>query len=160
MKLSFVFVCYSLAMSIISWGYSKVTSFTILRNSLFILYISILGSIFYILISTLNNFIYSLFFFALSFGVINLVQIAVSVLIQKKLKQENRIVITKYISFFSRIGMITSLFILHQLFANGWSINEVYKLYGAFAMLISCICFCWVKMQNKFEGTYVKEYSN
>lgn len=153
--MSIVFVCYSLAMSTISWGYSRMTHLSILRSNLFVVSAAILGSLVYSLIARFDNFIFSLVFFALSFGIFNLVQIAGGVLIQNRLKQENRMIITKYVSFYSRIGMIISLIVLHWLFANEWETSEVYKLYGILATVTFCLYLGWMMMQKIPEKKYV-----
>lgn len=117
--MSIVFIGYSLSMSAISWGYSRMTHFTNLRSNLFVISAALIGSLTYSLVSRGSNFESSLLFFALSFGFFNLAQIAAGVLIQNRLKQEDRMIITKFISFYSRIGMIISLITLHWLFVNG-----------------------------------------
>ena len=122
--MSIIFIGYSLAMSTISWGYSRMTYFSVLRSNLFVVCAVLVGGLVYSLIARLDSFGFSLTFFALSFGIFNLVQIAGGVLIQNKLKQENRMIITKYVSFYSRIGMIISLIFLHSLFANEWDIKR------------------------------------
>lgn len=158
--MSIVFVGYSLAMSTISWGYSRMTHFSVLRSNLFVVSTALIGSMVYSLIARSNSFGSSLVFFALSFGIFNLVQIAGGVLIQNRLKQENRMIITKYVSFYSRIGMIISLIILHWLFANEWGTSGVYKLYGTLAMLAFCLYLGWVAMQKKLEKKYVSQSKN
>lgn len=155
--MSIVFVCYSLAMSSISWGYSRMTHLSILRSNLFVVSAALLGSVVYCLIARFDSFSFSLIFLALSFGIFNLVQIAGGVLIQNRLKQENRMIITKYVSFYSRIGMIVSLIVLHWLFANEWETSEVYKLYGQIATLAFCLYLGWMVMQKFPERKYVPE---
>jgi hypothetical protein len=160
--MSIVFISYSLAMSSISWGYSRMTHFSILRSNLFIACAGIIGSLVYSLVARSNNFSFSLIFFALSFGVFNLVQIAGGVLIQNRLKQENRMVITKYVSFLSRIGMIISLVVLHSLFANEWEISGIYNLYSGLAMLSFCLYLGWIitKQTSEKKNAYAFEPSN
>ena len=155
--MSLVFIGYSLSMSTISWGYSKMTRLSFLRSNLFVVSAAIIASLVYSLIARVDNFSSSLIFFALSFGIFNLVQIAGGVLIQNKLKQENRMIITKYISFYARIGMIVSLIILHWLLANEWETKGIYKLYGGLAMLTFCLYLGWMAMQKKSEKKYVYE---
>jgi MFS family permease len=155
--MSIVFVCYSLAMSTISWGYSRMTHLSILRSNLFVASAGLIGSLVYSLIARLDNFSFSLIFFALSFGIYNLMQIAAGVLIQNRLKQENRMIITKYVSFYSRIGMIVSLIVLHWLFANEWGTSGVYKLYGGLATLSFCLYLGLMMMQKNAEKKYVSE---
>ncbi len=155
--MSIVFIGYSLSMSTISWGYSKMTHLSFLRSNLFVVSAAIIGSLVYSLIARVDNFSSSLIFFALSFGIFNLVQIAGGVLIQNRLKQENRMIITKYISFYARIGMIVSLIILHWLLANEWETKGVYKLYGGLAMLTFCLYLGWMAMKKKSEKKYVYE---
>jgi MFS family permease len=155
--MSIVFIAYSLSMSTISWGYSKMTHLSFLRSNLFVVSTAIIASLVYSLIARFDNFNSSLIFFALSFGIFNLVQIAGGVLIQNRLKQENRMIITKYISFYARMGMIVSLIILHWLLANEWEINGVYKLYGGLAVLTFCLYFGWMSMQKNWEKKYVYE---
>jgi hypothetical protein len=154
-NMSIVFVGYSLAMSIISWGYSQMTHLSTLRSNLFIVIAALLASIVYSLIARLNTFTYSLIFFALTFGIFNLVQIAGGVLIQNRLKQENRMIITKYISFFSRIGMIISLMLLHLLFSNGWETSKIYKFYSLFAMIMFCFYLGWMAIRKNSERKHV-----
>lgn len=158
--MSIAFIGYSLAMSTISWGYSRITHLTILRSNMFVISAALIGGLVYSLIARVNNFGFSLIFLALSFGIFNLVQIAVGVLIQNRLKQENRMVITKYVSFYSRIGMIISLITLHWLFANKWETSEVYKLYGGLTTLVFCCCLGWIAMQKNAEKKYVYESQN
>ncbi len=158
--LSIVFVGYSLAMSTISWGYSRLTHVTTLRSNLFVVGSALVASLVYSLIAKVDNFIYSLIFLSMTFGIFNLVQIAGSVLIQNKLKQHNRMIITKYVSFFSRIGMIISLIVLHWLFANGWKTDGIYTLYGSIAALVFFIYLIWVAIPKKSETRYVPEYTN
>lgn len=155
--MSIVFIGYSLVMSTISWGYSRMTHLAVLRSNLFVVSTALIGSFVYSLIARVNNFESSLIFFALSFGIFNLIQIAGGVLIQNKLKQENRMIITKYVSFYSRIGMIISLVTLHWLFANDWRTSEVYKLYGGLAILTFCFYLGWIAMQKNAEKKYVYE---
>ena len=107
-----------------------------------------------------DNFSFSLIFFALTFGFFNLLQIAASVLIQNKLKNENRMIITKYVSFISRVGMVVSLIIMHWLFANDWTISEVYKLYGGLAIFAFCLYLGWIVVQKNVEKKYVAEFQN
>lgn len=154
--MSIVFIAYSLAMSTISWGYSQVTHLSILRSNLSVIFAAFVGSLVYSFIARWDSFSFSLVFFALSIGIFNLVQIAGGVLIQNRLKQENRMIITKYISFYSRIGMIISLVLLHWLFANEWEINKVYTLYGWLGMIAFCLYFGWMTLQNT-EKNYVSE---
>lgn len=156
-EMSIVFVCYSLAMSTVSWGYSKMTHFSFLRSNLFVLGAALIGGLVYSLIARMDHFAFSLLFFALTFGIFNLVQIAGGVLVQNRLKQENRMIITKYVSFYSRIGMIVSLVVLHWLFANEWGTSGIYKLYGVLAMLIFCLYLGWMAMQKNAEKKYVSE---
>jgi len=155
--MSIVFIGYSLAMSTISWGYSRMTHFSILRSNLFVASAALIGSLVYSLIARLDSFSSSLVFFALSFGIFNLVQIAGGVLIQNRLKQENRMIITKYVSFYSRAGMIVSLIVLHWLFANEWETSGIYKLYGGLAMLAFCLYLGWMAMKKNPERKYVSE---
>jgi hypothetical protein len=157
--LSLVFIAYSLTMSSISWGYSRSTHFAILRTDTFFLIMALLGSLVYSLVSKMNNFNISLILFSVSFGVFNLLQIAVGVLIQNKLKQENRMIITKYVSFCSRIGMIFSLITLHWLFGNNWKISDVYKIYGLLAVLIFSIYLGYKILYPKSRGKNVFEPS-
>lgn len=158
--MSIVFVCYSLAMSTISWGYSRMTHLSILRSNLFVVGTGLIGSFVYSLIARLDTFSFSLIFFALSFGVFNLMQIAAGVLMQNRLKQENRMIVTKYVSFYSRIGMIVSLIVLHLLFANEWRTSEVYKLYGGLATLAFCLFLGWMIMQKNTEKKDVSDAKN
>lgn len=158
--MSILFIGYSLAMSLISWWYSRMTHLPIFRSNLFIVSVSLIASLFYSLIARLDSFSSSLIVFSLSFGIFNLVQIAGGVLIQNRLKQENRMIITKYVSFFSRVGMIISLAVLHWLFANGWEIAGVYKLYGGISILAFCIYFGCLTLQNKSKEKYVFELSS
>lgn len=158
--LSIVFIGYSLAMSAISWGYSRLTHFTILRSNLFVVGAALIGSLLYSFIARLDSFTYSLIFLALTFGIFNLVQIASGVLIQNKLKQHNRMILIKYVSFCSRIGMIISLSFLHWLFANDWGTSAVYALYGSLAMLVFFIYLIWIAIPKKSEKEYVFEYTN
>lgn len=155
--MSTVFIGYSLAMSSISWGYSRLTHLAALRSNLFVIIAALVGSLVYSLIARMSDFVSSLIFFGLSFGIFNLVQIAGGVLIQNRLKQENRMMITKYVSFYSRIGMIISLVILHWLFANKWETSEVYKLYGSLATLAFCCYWGWMAIQKNIEKKYVYE---
>lgn len=154
-NMSIAFAGYSLAMSIISWGYSQMTYLPILRSNLFIVSAALLASVMYSLLARLNTFSSSLIFFALTFGIFNLVQIAGGVLIQNRLKKENRMIITKYISFFSRVGMIISLIFLHSLFSNGWETSKIYKFYGIFAMIIFCFYLGWMTIRKNSEMTHV-----
>ncbi len=155
--MSIVFICYSLAMSTISWSYSRMAHLSSLRSNLFVVSAALIGSLIYSLVARMNNFEFSLIFFAFSFGIFNLVQISGGVLIQNRLKQENRMIITKYVSFYSRMGMIISLIILHWLFANEWETSEVYKLYGGLASLTFCFYLGWIIMQKNAEKEYVYE---
>lgn len=68
-------------------------------------------------------------------------------------------IIIKYVSFFSRIGMIISLIILHWLFANGWKTDGIYTLYGSIAALVFFIYLIWVAIPKKSETRYVPEYT-
>lgn len=154
---SIVFIGYSLAMSTISWGYSRITHFSILRSNVFVVSAALIGSLFYSFIARIENFGFSLIFLALSVGVFNLVQIAVGVLIQNQLKQKNRMIIIKYVSFCTRIGMIISLVFLHWLFANNWETSEVYKLYGGLSILAFCLYLVLMAIPKKSEITYVSE---
>lgn len=160
-ELSMVFIGYSFVMSIISWGYSRITHFAILRSSLFVVIAAIIASLAYSLISRLDGFKYSLILLSLTFGIFNLVQIAGGVLIQNKLKQQNRMIIIKYVSFCSRIGMIFSLIFLHWLFANSWATSEVYVLYGGLSILAFCVYLVWVAISKMAERKkYVFEYTS
>jgi hypothetical protein len=147
--LSLVFIGYSLAMSAISWGYSRLTHFTILRSNLFVVGAALIGSLLYSFVARLDSFNYSLIFIALTFGIFNLVQIASGVLIQNKLKQPNRMIVIKYFSFCSRIGMIISLNFLHWLFANNWGTSGVYALYGSLSLLVFFIYLIWIAIPKK-----------
>lgn len=153
--MSIVFISYSLSMSTISWRYSHIAHFSMLRTNLFALSSAIIGSVFYCLVSRLNIFGMSLLCFALSFGLFNLVQISFGVLIQKKLKQENRMILTKYISFYSRIGMILSLMVLHLLFLYGWTTLKVYQLYGLLALCIFSFSSIGVIWNKKLKKKYI-----
>lgn len=156
-NMSIVFISYSLAMSTISMTYSRITHFTTLRSNLFVVSMALIGSLFYSLVPKMNDFIFSLIFFALTFGIFNLVQIAAGVLIQNRLKQENRMLITKYVSFYSRIGMIISLITLHWLFTNEWKTDDIYQLYGCLGIISFCLCLGWMTMttQKNREKKYV-----
>lgn len=154
-EMSVIFIAYSLSMSTISLGYSKLTQHAILRTSIFVLSIAIVGSLFYFLTTQFHMFSVLLIFFSLTFGVFNLIQVATGVLIQNRLKQENRMVITKYISFYSRLGMILSLIYLHWLFANNWSSLQVYRLYGTIAVSAFSLYLVLMVWQNKKEKKYV-----
>lgn len=158
--MSIIFIGYSLVMTAISWGYSRMTHLSILRSNLFVVSAALIGSLIYNLIVRSNNFSSSLFFFALSFGIFNLVQVAGGILIQNRLKQENRMIITKYISFYSRIGMIVSLTVMHWLFSNEWKISEIYILYGALATLAFCLYLGWIVIQKNVEKKYVSEFNH
>lgn len=149
--MSIVFISYSFAMSTISWSYSRMTHLATLRSSLFVVSAALIGSLVYNLVARMDKFEPALIFFALSFGIFNLVQIAGGTLIQNRLKQENRMIITKYVSFYSRMGMIISLIILHWLFANEWETSAIYKLYGSLAMLSFCLYSGWLFMQKSTE---------
>ncbi|MBA2727899.1 MAG: MFS transporter [Parachlamydiaceae bacterium] len=157
--LSLVFIGYSLSMSVISWGYSQLTHYTILRSNLFVVSSALCAGLIYSIITKTNSFIYSLIFLALTFGIFNLVQIASGVLIQNKLNQYNRMIVVKYISFCSRIGMIISLSFLHWLFANDWGTSEIYAFYGKLAVLVFLVYLIWIIIP-KSEIEYVPEYTS
>lgn len=159
MDISLIFVVYSLTMSVISLLYSRIAHLSILRSNLFIIISATIGGWAYILIAKFDNFSFSLFFFALSFGVLNLVQIAVGVLIQNKIDHENRMVITKYVSFYSRLGMIASLILLNWLFNNGWKTSEIFKLYGFMAIITFFIYLVWwVVVAKNIRKKYALEF--
>ena len=71
--MSIVFICYSLAMSTISWSYSRMTHLAILRSGLFVVSSALIGGLVYSLIARTNHFEFSLILFAISFGIFNLV---------------------------------------------------------------------------------------
>jgi MFS family permease len=156
-EMSIIFIGYSIAMSTMSWGYSRVTHIPTLRSDLFIIVAAIIGSLFYNLIVEIDHFGPSLLFFALSFGIFNLVQVGGGVLIQNRLSQENRMIITKYISFFSRMGMIISLIVLNFLYTNGWKTSDIYKLYGGLAILVFFLYLGWMIVQKTVRIKYVFE---
>lgn len=157
-EMSIVFIGYSLTMSGTSWAYSRMTHVSFLRSDLFVLSAGLLGGITFGLITQFNVFISYLLLFSLSFGIFNLIQIAAGVLVQNRIKKDNRMIITKYVSFYSRIGMIFSLFILHFLFANRWTTNEIFKLYGFFALLTFALYLTLLLFKRQKENRYV--YSN
>lgn len=154
-EMAIIFIVYSLSMTSISWGYSRMTQLSGLRTNLFVLSIAIIGSVCYSLVARSNIFIISMIFFALSFGFFNLVQIAGGVLIQNKLNHSNRMVLIKYVSFYSRMGMVLSLFLLHWMFANGWTSIEVYKLYGLIAFGAFSLYVAFIIMKKNAEKKYV-----
>ena len=156
-EMSIVFISYSLAMTTISWGFSRLTHISILRSSIFAVSAAVIGSVIYTLIAHFDTFSLSLAFFALSFAILNLVQIAGSVLIQNKLNHQNRMIITKYVAFVARIGMIISLVVLHFLFSNNWGIVQVYKLYGALALIVFCFYFCYIVQEKIRRKKHVFE---
>ncbi len=153
--MSIIFITYSLAMSSISWGYSRITQFSGVRTSAFVLSAAIIGGFFYSLVGRSNTFVFALISFALSFGFFNLVQISASVLIQNKLKHRNRMIITKYVSFYSRMGMVMSLLLLHWMFAIGWTPISVYKLYGLTALCAFSTYLGLILVQKNGEKKYV-----
>ncbi|MBS0621561.1 MAG: MFS transporter [Verrucomicrobia bacterium] len=159
-EMSVVFIGYSLAMSTVSLGYSRVTHLSIFRSNLFIVGSALIGSLVYSLIARFDSFSSSLIFFAVSFGIFNLVQVAGGVFIQNRLKKESRMIVTKYVSFYARMGMIASLVVLHYFFANEWATTEVYKLYGGLAVVAFCLYFVWMLMRKKVERRYVIELKN
>ncbi|MBX9703252.1 MAG: MFS transporter, partial [Silvanigrellaceae bacterium] len=148
-EMSLIFIAYSLSMSTVSWSYSHFTHLSRLRSNVFIVFAAISGGMIYSLISQASSFHYALIFFALTFAIFNLVQIASSVLIQHKLNPTNRMILTKYVSFISRIGMILSLLLLHQLFANEWSTAQIYVCYGVLAILSFSFYLIGVYIQKK-----------
>lgn len=129
-EMSLVFIAYSISMSICSWLYSKFTRVTITRTQIFIQLLGFLGGISMFVFTKFNNFGLSILFFSVCMSLLNLVQVSGGVFLQKFLKQDNRMVMTKYISFYSRIGMIASLTCLHTLFNFGWSIQDIYVFYS------------------------------
>lgn len=149
--MSILFMSYSFTMSTVSWCYSKVTYLPILRSNLFVVYTALIGCVVYGCIARFDSFSSSLIFFSLSFGVFNLLQIALGVMIQNKLKREDRMIITKYVSFYSRIGMIVSLGVLHLLFINGYGASDVYILYGELGIIAFCLYLGWIVIQKGGE---------
>lgn len=158
--MSIIFIGYSIVMSAISWSYSRMTYVPLLRSNIFIASAAVVGGILYSCIAHSTAFTITLAFFAFSMGVFNLTQIAQSVVIQKKLKNNNRSIITKYISFYCRLGMLISQIVLHGLFSNGWKINEVYKFYGTGATFALCFYLGWIVLQTNREKNYVTESTN
>lgn len=158
--LSIVFIGYSLVMSAISWSYSRITHLVLLRSNFFVVSTALFGGLVYSFIVRTDNFSCSLIFLSLTFGIFNLVQIAEGVLIQNKLKKHNRMIVIKYVSFCSRIGMIISLVFLHWLFANDWGISEIYELYGWLSVLIFCFYLIWIVITKKSKRKYVSEYAS
>jgi hypothetical protein len=66
-------------------------------------------------------------------------------------------IITKYVSFYSRMGMFFSLILLHCLFADEWKISEIYMLYGGLAILPFLLYIGWIVIRKKLEEKYVSE---
>jgi len=151
---SIVFISYSLAMSTFSWTYSKITHHSILCSNLFVPVAAVIGGVSYSFIGLVQGFSSSSIFLSGTFGIFNLVQIAWGILIQNKLPQNKRMIITKYVAFISRIGMIISLIFLHALFANGWKTNEIYKLYGSLSIFFYGLYLTWAIIQNYKEKNY------
>jgi len=145
--MSIIFIAYSISMSLCSWFYSNMTHLTITRTQIFIQLLGFLGGVSLFFITNFNHFSLSIAFFSLCMGLLNLVQVGGGVFLQKFLTKENRMIMTKYISFYSRLGMIASLMFLHSLFKFGWEIVDIYKLYGIFLM----ITFFTVIAFNRFK---------
>lgn len=156
-NMSIVFVSYSFLTSSISFSYSKLTQITFLRTRRFVLLSALFSSIFYCFFAKVSNLYVSLFFFSLVFGIFNLVQVSSGVLIQHKLKQENRMVMIKFISFYSRICMLLSLIILHYLFANLWKLKDIYQLYGFFSISVFTLFLIWTIKQSKAKMIKIYE---
>ncbi len=156
-NMSIIFVSYSFLTSSISFSYSKLTQITFLRTRRFVLLSALFSSIFYCFFAKVSNLYVSLFFFSLVFGIFNLVQVSSGVLIQHKLKQENRMIMIKFISFYSRIGMLLSLIILHCLFANLWKLKDIYQLYGFFSISVFALFLIWTIRQSKVKMIKIYE---
>jgi|GEM_PF-5404175 len=150
---------YSLSMSSLSWGYSHLTTFSWLRSSLFVICLAIIGGIFYHLIPYSEKIASATIIFALSYGLFNLVQIATGVLIQKRLKTENRMIITKYVSFYARLGMVISLLTLHWLFARNWETPDIFQFYASFTLFAFVLVLGFAFFKNKKEKKYVSSQS-
>lgn len=135
-NMSLIFVTYSFLTSSISFSYSKLTQLTFLRTHTFILGIVLIGSIFYFFFARISCFYFSLLCFSLVFSMFNLACVSVGILIQHKLNKENRMIVVKFISFYSRIGMILSLIFLKYLFTKLWKLEDIYRLYGSISIFI------------------------
>ncbi|MCH9626372.1 MAG: hypothetical protein S4CHLAM123_15690 [Chlamydiales bacterium] len=154
--MSIVFIIYSLSTSMVSWGYSYITHFALLRTSIFVLSAAIVGGLIYALIGRSTAFSISTICFSLTFSIFNLVQISAGVLIQNRLKQDNRMIITKYVSFYSRAGMILSLIVLQKLFSLGWTVSKIYQVYGLMALCAFSSYLIWMILRQKTpEKKYV-----
>lgn len=159
-EMSVVFIGYSVSMSSVSWGYSRLTHLESMRSDFFIFSAALIASLGYSMIARVTTFNSALLFFAISFGVFNLIQISLGVIVQKKIHNENRMMVSKCISFCSRIGMIISLVMLHLLFSSNWETSDVYKLYGILSTLGFCCCWVWIMIRKNMENKYVYESKN
>ncbi len=122
----------------------QITSFT----SIFVVVVALLGSVVYSLIPISNQFFLAVGVFSFTMGLFNLMQISTGVLIQNQLQDENRMLTTKQVSFYSRIGMITSLIVLHWLFAWNWGIIDIYGLYGRIGVCIFGLILGWMGIKK------------
>jgi len=154
-EMSIIFISYSLAMSGISLVYSRLTRFSGVRSDFFVLAIALVGSLAYALIPYLNSYVVSTALFSLTFGILNLAQISSGVLVQNNLRDMNRMIITKYVSVYARLGMVISIIAIHFLFSSGHEIGALYKIYGISACLIFFVYLGVIKTRKSMEKTYV-----
>lgn len=159
-QLSIIFITYSLVMSTVSWGFSRMTQFSITRSHIFIVGVALAGALAYSSVARCGTLFSSLCCFALCFGLFNLVQISTGVLLQRALDPEDRIVVTKWISFFSRIGMIISMLFLHYLFSNKHQTVDIYRVYGGVAISIFVLYLLCLVVQKRLERSYASVLKN
>lgn len=155
--LSFVFVTYSISMSIMSLGYSKVTHQSSLRSLLFVLIAAVLAGFMYNRITEGNNIYLSVFFISMTFGIFNIIQVATGILVQNQLSQEYRMLVVKYVSFFARIGMIVSLVLVHYLFSFNFSTLEIYKTYSELSIFVFLSGTLYLIISKKVGRKYALE---
>jgi predicted MFS family arabinose efflux permease len=153
--MSLIFLTYSLSMSAVSYGYSRISKFKFCRSDVFMIVAALFAGILLFLLKNINTFSFALLCFSFSFGLFNLVQIGVGVIIQKKFESNNRMVLTKIVSFYSRCGMIISLMTLNLLLENNWSLSEIFHLYGFIALSAFGLYLIYLTAKTKIEEKYV-----
>ena len=141
--MSFIFVSYSLAMSGISYGYSKIVTKDFFRSDWSLGIIAFISACAYLSLPYINEFFFiSVFIFSVLFGVTNLNKIASSVLIQHQISREDRMVATKWVSLLARIGMSLSLLLINYfLVVSGQKVQKLFEFYGIIMLSFTIVLF-------------------
>jgi MFS family permease len=133
--ISIVFVAYSLTMSGTSSIYAFLNKFSFFHHPLVPISLGAFASLYFFGLSSSPSYVSALILFSFLFAFVNIVQMAASILIQKRVSDEERINCSKQTSFIARIAMLISLTLFGFLSRLSLPIDRIFFIYGAISLV-------------------------